>query len=62
MKQDDLRSVLENATSTEKVGRGLRFFREAWAITMVGLGLLAAVAWIVLLGWLLYRAVLLWLG
>jgi hypothetical protein len=32
--------------------------RELWPVVVVGLGLLATVAWIALLGWLLYRAVL----
>jgi hypothetical protein len=32
--------------------------RQIWPIIIVGLGLLATVAWIALLGWLLYRAVL----
>lgn len=32
--------------------------RQIWSVFIVGLGLLATVAWIALLGWLLYRAVL----
>jgi len=31
--------------------------RETAAIAFVGVGLLATLAWIALLGWLLYRAV-----
>ena len=34
--------------------------RRIWAVFVVGLGLLATMAWIALLGWLLFRAVL-WL-
>ena len=37
-----------------------RIHRRIWPIFVVGLGLLAAMAWIALLGWLALRAVL-WL-
>jgi hypothetical protein len=32
--------------------------RQIWSYFVVGLGLIATVAWMALLGWMLYRAVL----
>src|SRR5262249_5091659 len=61
MRQEDPRSSLANAISTEKNGRVLRFFREARSIIMhgiLGIGILTTAAWVALLGWLLYRVVL----
>jgi len=36
--------------------------RRIWPLFAVGLGLLATVAWMALLGWVLYRAVLMLLA
>ena len=32
--------------------------REVWPVFLVGLGLVSTIAWTTLLGWLVYRAVL----
>jgi len=38
---------------------GIERIRQIWPLFVVGFGLLATVAWMALLGWLLYRAALL---
>ena len=51
------------STPTEQTvkqkGRAARFVRGfVWPVCVLSLGLLATLAWIALLGWLLYRAAL----
>jgi hypothetical protein len=45
----------QQTSATERV-------RQIWPVFVLGLGLLSAVAWMTLLGWLLYRAVLMLLA
>lgn len=65
MKQERADSFRAASTPTQmpadrlERGRVLRFVRELWPLAVLGLGLLATVAWGALLDWLLYRAVLL---